>query len=91
MTAVIYPGLLPGAAIALLVSVTGQQRDKRDQVEAAEDADADHELLQLLLVALVVLDDLPHVVERDNARQDKEEAHNDAYAQGGQDEIAQGV
>lgn len=91
LAAVVHPGLLPGAAVALLVGVAGQQRDQRHQVEAAEDADADHELLQLLLVALVVLDDLPHVVERDDAGQDEGEAHGHADAQRRQDEVAQGV
>lgn len=77
--------------MALLVRVTRQQGDQRNQVEAAEHADADHELLQLFLVALVVLDDLTHVVERDDAGQDKEEADDDAHAQRGQDKVAQGV
>lgn len=91
LAAVIHPGLLPGAAVALLVGVAGQQGDQRHQVKAAEHADADHELLQLLLVALVVLDDLPHVVERDDAGQDEQEAHGHADAQGRQDEVPQRV
>lgn len=91
MTAVVDPGVLPGAAVTLFVGVAGQQGDQRDQVEAAEHADADHELLQLLLVAFIVLDDLPDVVERDDARQDEEEADYDAYTQRGQNKVAQGV
>lgn len=77
--------------MALLVRVARQQGNQGNQVEAAEHADANHELLQLLLVALVVLDDLTHVVERDDAGQDEEEADDDAHAQRGQDEVAQGV
>lgn len=77
--------------MALLVCVTRQQGDQGNQVEAAEHANADHELLQLFLVALVVLDDLTHVVERDDAGQDKEEADDDTHAQRGQDKVAQGV
>lgn len=77
--------------MALFVGVAGQQGDQRDQVQAAEHGDADHELLQLLLVPLVVLDDLPHVVEGHDARQDEEEADYDAHAQRSQDEVAQGV
>lgn len=91
LAAVMDPGPLPGAAVALFVGVAGQQGDQRNQVEAAEHADADHELLQLLLVALVVLDDLAHVVERDDAGQDEEEADDHAHAQRRQDEVAQGV
>lgn len=77
--------------MTLFIRVAGQEGDQRNQVEAAEHADADHELLQLLLVALVMLDDLTNVVERHDAGQDEEEADYDAHAQRGQDEVAQGV
>lgn len=91
MTAVIDPGILPDAAVTLFVGIASQQGDQRDQVEAAEHADADHELLQLLLVTLVVLDYLPDVVERDDTCQDEEEADDDAHTQRSQNKVAQGV
>lgn len=91
LTPVVDPGVLPGAAVTLLVGVARQQGDQRNQVEAAEHADPDHELLELLLVALVVLDHLPDVVEGDDARQDEKEAHYDAHAKRSQDEVPQCV
>lgn len=91
MTAVVDPGVLPSAAVTQFIGVACQQGDQRDQVEAAEHADADHELLQLLLVALIMLDDLPDMVERNDACQDEAQADYDAHAQRSQDEVAQGI
>lgn len=91
LTAVIDPGVLPAAAVALFVGVAGQQGDQRQQVQAAEDTDADHELLQLLLVPLVVLDHLPNVVEGDDTCQNEDEADYDAHTQRRQNEVSEGV
>lgn len=91
LTAVIDPGVLPAAAVTLFVGVAGQQGDQREQVQAAEHTDADHELLQLLLVPLVVLDDLPNVVEGDNTCQNEDEADNDAHTQRRQNEVSESV
>ncbi len=68
------PAVLPAAAVRLFVQITAQQHQQRQQVQAAEHADADHELLQLLLVPLVVLDHLTHTVQRHDASEQQREA-----------------
>ncbi len=65
------PAVLPAAAVGLFVQIAAQQHQQRQQVQAAEHADADHELLQLLLVPLVVLDHLTHAVQRHDAGEEQ--------------------
>lgn len=70
----LHPGRLPDRPVAVLVEVAGQDDQQGDQVEHREDADANHELDQLLLVLLFQRDLHAHAVQRCNARQEQRHA-----------------
>lgn len=89
LTSLVDPGVLPGTAAGLFVQVTPQQRQQREKIETAENSDANHELLQLLLVPFVVLDHLTHVVQRHYPGQQQREPGQHGYGQRSHNEPAQ--
>lgn len=66
--------LLPGLPVVLLVDVAGNDNGGRHSVKHGEDADADHQLLQLVSFGAALLDHAADAKERDEASQQEEAA-----------------
>ena len=82
---------LPALVIVLFVQVAGHHDAGWHSVEQREDADADHELLQLVRLGAALLDDAANAEERHEARQEEERAHQQVEHHRAQHEAAQRV
>ena len=86
-----HPAALPLVPEGLLVEVAGDDDGGRHGVENAEDANAHHELLQLLGLGAVVLHDGANAEEGHEAGQEERRADEQVHEEGRQHEAAQSV
>lgn len=85
---ILGPGDHPGVEVDVLVEEARDDDECWHGVEHREDADADHQLFELVGACAVVLHDCADAEERHEAGQEEDGTQHQVHAQGGEDEAA---